>query len=536
MRQETSYNSVSAGSYSYDGDGRRVKRIVGTIETWQVFGMGGELLAEYAANTAAASPQKEYGYRNGQLLITATVTVGSGGSAFSFADDPLVAGTTNVKAVHLTELRTAVNQARAHAGLAAASWAEGITAGTTTIKASHITELRARLDEARSALGLAAASYTDPTLTAGTTTIKAAHVQELRIKSNEAITAGGSGGMDLRWLVTDQLGTPRMVFDQNGSLANTSRHDYLPFGEELFANTAGRTTALGYTNADGARQKFTLKERDIETGLDYFLARYYSSTQGRFTGVDPYNPITQSKNANQFNLYLLRPQNWNRYVYVLDNPLGYVDPDGEKVYVVLYTTGNTRGGDDEFKEIAETVKKGIEARKDFDPKKDKVVFAGVSTKEEFKAALRAANDLEEGGFGKISNLVLVSHGGPNSGPVFRRGGETEAEQQFADPNELSRGNMLINWEKGALATFLTCDSAQNFTRNFSEEQGVVSEGFPGGTTFSSDPGSKSHSYVWSGKGGLYLIRQNPGPGGDVGPATYVPEKNKEFVQKFVPKH
>jgi len=34
------------------------------------------------------------------------------------------------------------------------------------------------------------------------------------------------------------------------------------------------------------RRRFTLKERDIETGLDYFLARYYSSAQGRFTSPD----------------------------------------------------------------------------------------------------------------------------------------------------------------------------------------------------------------------------------------------------------
>src|SRR6266404_6614312 len=58
-------------TYTYDGDGRRVKRNVNGTETWQVYGLGGELLAEYAANAAAASPQKEYGYRNGQLLITA---------------------------------------------------------------------------------------------------------------------------------------------------------------------------------------------------------------------------------------------------------------------------------------------------------------------------------------------------------------------------------------------------------------------------------------------------------------------------------
>src|SRR5256884_5379746 len=89
-------------------------------------------------------------------------------------------------------------------------------------------------------------------------------------------------GGQIHWLVTDQLGTPRMIFDQSGSLANTSRHDYLPFGEELYAGTGGRTTAQGYTANDNVRQKFTSKERDIETGLDYFEARYFSSLQGRF--------------------------------------------------------------------------------------------------------------------------------------------------------------------------------------------------------------------------------------------------------------
>jgi len=58
-----------------------------------------------------------------------------------------------------------------------------------------------------------------------------------------------------------------MIFDQSGSLATVSRHDYLPFGEELFAGSGGRTTAQGYTNNDVVRQKFTQKERDNETGL-----------------------------------------------------------------------------------------------------------------------------------------------------------------------------------------------------------------------------------------------------------------------------
>jgi RHS repeat-associated protein len=68
-------------------------------------------------------------------------------------------------------------------------------------------------------------------------------------------------------------------------------------------------------------QKFTSKERDIETGLDYFLARYYSATQGRFTSADP---IFISRRR------LLDPQAINLYAYVRNNPLAYFDPNGEE--------------------------------------------------------------------------------------------------------------------------------------------------------------------------------------------------------------
>ncbi|HEX2270746.1 MAG TPA: hypothetical protein VHH35_14465, partial [Pyrinomonadaceae bacterium] len=44
------------------------------------------------------------------------------------------------------------------------------------------------------------------------------------------------------------------------------RHDYLPFGEELFAPAGGRSAAMGYSGGDAVRQQFTQKERDVETG------------------------------------------------------------------------------------------------------------------------------------------------------------------------------------------------------------------------------------------------------------------------------
>jgi hypothetical protein len=94
------------------------------------------------------------------------------------------------------------------------------------------------------------------------------------------ITDGGAGGGSseaIHWLVTDHLGTPRMIIDQSGTLATIKRHDYLPFGEELFAPAGGRSAANGYgcppgqqgCVGDGVRQQFTQKERDVETGLDY---------------------------------------------------------------------------------------------------------------------------------------------------------------------------------------------------------------------------------------------------------------------------
>lgn len=97
-----------------------------------------------------------------------------------FADDPLVAQTTSVKAVHVTALRTAVNAVRALAGLSASTFTDStITAQSTQVKAVHVTELRSALNAARSTLGLSALSYTDPSLAAGVA-VKAAHVTDLR--------------------------------------------------------------------------------------------------------------------------------------------------------------------------------------------------------------------------------------------------------------------------------------------------------------------------------------------------------------------
>jgi RHS repeat-associated protein len=126
-----------------------------------------------------------------------------------------------------------------------------------------------------------------------------------------------AGGETVQWLVPDHLGTPRIIVDETGSRANVKRHDYLPFGEELFAGSGGRSAALGYAG-DGVRQQFTEYERDNETTLDYAEARFYSSIQGRFTSIDPL--MGSAAVAN--------PQTFNRYSYVTNSPLTRIDPTG----------------------------------------------------------------------------------------------------------------------------------------------------------------------------------------------------------------
>ncbi|MFZ2493956.1 MAG: fibronectin type III domain-containing protein [Thermoanaerobaculia bacterium] len=97
-----------------------------------------------------------------------------------FTDSTVTPGTTAIKAVHFTELRTAVNAVRALAGQAAGSYTEPSLGAGTTMKAAHVSEPRSLLDAARAALSLSTLSYTDATLSAATTAAKAAHVTEIR--------------------------------------------------------------------------------------------------------------------------------------------------------------------------------------------------------------------------------------------------------------------------------------------------------------------------------------------------------------------
>ena len=111
-------------------------------------------------------------------------------------------------------------------------------------------------------------------------------------------------------MFADQLGSARVVTNSSGTIQDDS--DFYAFGGERVVSSAS-----------GNVYKFEGKERDGESGLDDFGARYYSSRYGRFVSADwsaipvavPYADLTN-------------PQTLNLYAIVHDNPETFADLDG----------------------------------------------------------------------------------------------------------------------------------------------------------------------------------------------------------------
>jgi len=153
---------------------------------------------------------------------------------------------------------------------------------------------------------------------------------DLAAEYGGTVTANGP-----EFLTADQLGSTRVV--TNAAKGIVARHDFRPFGDEI-PGTGIRQGITGYNQDGGVRQEFTGKERDAETGLDYFGARYFSAAQGRFTspdeligGVGGAYEVGGSRPAKPGPLPyadVANPQSLNKYVYALNNPLRYIDPDG----------------------------------------------------------------------------------------------------------------------------------------------------------------------------------------------------------------
>jgi RHS repeat-associated protein len=281
---------------------------------------------------------------------------GSGGSAPAFTNDPLAAGVTEVKAVHITELRTAINQVRAGVGRAAYLWTYSVTTNDW-ITAGPILEMRTALDQA---LGAPPSPGYAAGLAQGQP-ILAIHIQELRERIKTAL---GSSALTqyydgdrlrgkkseygattfyvrssvLGGQVIAELGASgnwargyvylvgQMLAIQNGAV-NWVHQDPVTKSQRV-TNSSGAVISTidldpwgGETNrsANSAFQphKYTTYERDGNGGDDAMMRRYQSNWT-RFSQPDPYDGSYS----------LADPQSFNRYSYVQNDPVNFVDPSG----------------------------------------------------------------------------------------------------------------------------------------------------------------------------------------------------------------
>jgi RHS repeat-associated protein len=124
---------------------------------------------------------------------------------------------------------------------------------------------------------------------------------------------------DVVYYHTDAIGSVRMISDEAGTII--ARYDYTPFGQPW--NPPSTAELL----------QFTGKERDLQTELDYFLARDFMSLTGRFTTVDP----------GHVNGNVEDPQSWNAYAYARNNPFVYTDPSGTEYQICAFGGGDFPG-------------------------------------------------------------------------------------------------------------------------------------------------------------------------------------------------
>lgn len=213
----------------------------------------------------------------------------------------------------------------------------------------------------------------------------------------------GPGSTGTRYFTLDQVGSTRLETDRQGQPVRCS--DYAPFGEEIAAGVAGRSSC--FAGGDN-KIKFAGKQRDAETGLDFSLARYYSGAQGRFTSDDPLNiPALQRLEPKKFAEVIANPQNWNGYAYALNNPLKNSDPDGFLSILVAGTWNNQQNlkNTDFHKAVENTF--GEEAV--FLPNNG----MGLSNQARSQAAKQLNAMIAAHNFapGEKLNIVALSHGG-----------------------------------------------------------------------------------------------------------------------------
>jgi len=260
----------------------------------------------------------------------------------------------------------------------------------------------------------------------------------------------------LHFQVTDWLGSRRVQTNAFGQVEEKCQNS--PFGNGLNCRfPEGAPT----TADDATEQHFTGKERDSESGLDYFGARYYGSSMGRMMSPDPFIPFNLKR--DDFQEWISNPQHWNKYAYVLNNPLKFTDPTGmtETIYYRLATNA-TDAQKKFFNDNKDAILKAIGDKLNAAGIKD-VVFRDAATLTSAQqnsiitnapkgVAMLSFADKSfgtwhpdsgtYGGSGGDNSAVLVGNlqaGNPNNSTLIFRIGEVSSHELGHDMGFFSRG-------------------------------------------------------------------------------------------------
>lgn len=217
-----------------------------------------------------------------------------------FTDDPLQPNVTTIQALHITELRDAVNQLRGRAGLPAVNWTLPVAPGGL-ITAAPIVELRAKLDDALLALGLATGGYS-----AGLSTnlnVRAVHIQELRDRvkaawnTSAAIPSDGRATLSYN-LATNRITTTGFSYDASGNLTHIIRPN--GSGQSLQYDAAGRLvkirddnnqTLVTYTYNHGRQRLITQTGNESSNDRTYYVWGAQGVVAEYMTGAQLPNPV-----------------------------------------------------------------------------------------------------------------------------------------------------------------------------------------------------------------------------------------------------
>jgi RHS repeat-associated protein len=193
---------------------------------------------------------------------------------------------------------------------------------TTTYAYDHTTERVSKT------VGTTTTTYANDLYnTDGTTKIKHIFANGELIATIETTGATST----TQYIHSDHLGGTNVVTDNNADVVQVL--DYYPYG----------SLRIDETTSPDISKKFTGHDFDRESDLTYAGARYYDQDIGRWISLDP----ASRNNPEQF---LRDPQQFNYYSYARNNPLGFVDPNGEDIY--WYSDGtlakNTMVGNNQY--------------------------------------------------------------------------------------------------------------------------------------------------------------------------------------------